>query len=146
MARERMACRGSPGLASRGQRAVQSLHWWQSQMDGSAASRSTRPHCAQRIWRRGKTVSGVARSQTAEQVAQAGYRGFMAGRRLVVPGIGNKLGAFVMRFVPDFALVPLMGWLFRVRDDQGNVLWPRPLPKPPDSKRAAEAAKLKAAD
>ena len=51
-----------------------------------------------------------------------------------------------MRFVPDFALVPLMGWLFRVRDDQGNVLWPRPLPKPPESKRAPEAAKLKAAD
>jgi hypothetical protein len=48
--------------------------------------------------------------------------------------------------VPDFALVPLMGWLFRVRDDQGNVLWPRPLPKPPESKRAPEPAKLKAAD
>src|SRR2546430_12523415 len=31
-------------------------------------------------------------TQTAEQVAQAGYRGLMAGRRLVVPGIGNKLG------------------------------------------------------
>jgi len=28
--------------------------------------------------------------QTAEQVAQAGYRGLMAGRRLVVPGIGQQ--------------------------------------------------------
>ena len=35
-----------------------------------------------------------------------------------------------MRFVPDFMLVPLMGWLFRMRDDEGNVLWPNPLPEP----------------
>jgi hypothetical protein len=38
--------------------------------------------------------------QTAEQVAQAGYRGFMAGRRLVVPGIGNKLVTFLLRATP----------------------------------------------
>jgi uncharacterized protein len=38
--------------------------------------------------------------QTAEQVAQAGYRGFMAGRRLVVPGIGNKLVTFLLRASP----------------------------------------------
>jgi uncharacterized protein len=83
---------------------------------------------------------------TPEQVAKLAYRRFKRGRSVTLPGIGNKLGAFVMRFVPDFALVPLMGWLFRVRDDQGNVLWPRPLPKPPESKRAPEAAKLEAAD
>ena len=83
---------------------------------------------------------------TPEQVAKIAYRRFKRGWSVTLPGIGNKLGAFVMRFVPDFALVPLMGWLFRVRDDQGNVLWPRPLPKPPESKRAPEAAKLKAAD
>jgi uncharacterized protein len=39
-------------------------------------------------------------TQTAEQVAQAGYRGFMAGRRLVVPGIGNKLVTFLLRVTP----------------------------------------------
>ena len=83
---------------------------------------------------------------TPEQVAKIAYRRFKRGWSVTLPGIGNKLGAFVMRFVPDFALVPLMGWLFRIRDDQGNVLWPRPLPKPPESKRAPEAAKLKAAD
>ena len=38
--------------------------------------------------------------QTAEHVAQAGYRGFMAGRRLVVPGIGNKLITFLLRVTP----------------------------------------------
>ena len=64
---------------------------------------------------------------TPEQVAKIAYRRFKRGWSVTLPGIGNKLGAFVMRFVPDFALVPLMGWLFRVRDDQGNVLWPRPL-------------------
>src|SRR5215468_3028837 len=39
-------------------------------------------------------------TQTAEQVAQAGYRGLMAGRRLVVPGIGNKLVTFLLRAAP----------------------------------------------
>jgi len=56
------------------------------------------------------------------------------------------VGAFVMRFVPDFALIPLMGWFFRVRDDEGNELWPRPSPKPPETKRAPEPAPLKASD
>jgi short-subunit dehydrogenase len=83
---------------------------------------------------------------TPEQVAKLAYRRFKRGRSVTLPGIGNKLGAFVIRFVPDFALVPLMGWFFRVRDDQGNVLWPRPLPKPPESKRAPEPAPLEASD
>jgi short-subunit dehydrogenase len=39
-------------------------------------------------------------TQTAEQVAQAGYRGFVAGRRLIVPGIGNKLITFLLRAAP----------------------------------------------
>jgi short-subunit dehydrogenase len=83
---------------------------------------------------------------TPEQVAKLAYRRFKRGWSVTLPGIGNKLGAIAVRFVPDFMLVPLMGWFFRVRDDQGNVLWPRPLEKPPESKRAPEAAKLKASD
>jgi uncharacterized protein len=39
-------------------------------------------------------------TQTPEQVAEAGYRGLMAGRRLVVPGIGNKLITFLLRAAP----------------------------------------------
>src|SRR3954451_848338 len=39
-------------------------------------------------------------TQTPEQVAQAGYRGLMTGRRLVVPGIGNKLITFLLRAAP----------------------------------------------
>jgi short-subunit dehydrogenase len=34
---------------------------------------------------------------SAEQVARAGYRGLMAGKRLVVPGLGNKLVTFMGR-------------------------------------------------
>ena len=75
---------------------------------------------------------------TPEQVAKLAYRRFKRGWSVTLPGIGNKLAALVMRFVPDFALVPLMGWLFRVRDDQGNVLWPGgALAKPPESRARA---------
>jgi uncharacterized protein len=84
---------------------------------------------------------------TPEQVAKIAYRRFKRGWSVTLPAIGNKLAALVMRFVPDFALVPLMGWLFRVRDEQGNVLWPGgALAKPPESKRAPEPAPLKASD
>jgi short-subunit dehydrogenase len=83
---------------------------------------------------------------TPEQVAKLAYRRFKRGWSVTLPGLGNKLGALARRFAPDFALVPLMGWFFRVRDDQGNVLWPRPLERPPESKRAPEVAKLKASD
>jgi short-subunit dehydrogenase len=86
------------------------------------------------------------RAWTPEQVAKLAYRRFKRGWSVTLPGITNKLGAFVTRFVPDFALIPLMGWLFRVRDDEGNVLWPRPLPKPPKSKRAPEPARLEITD
>jgi short-subunit dehydrogenase len=59
-----------------------------------------------------------------EEVARLAYRRFKGGWSLTMPGIINKLGAFTLRFVPDFLIIPLMGWFFRVRDDKGNVLWP----------------------
>jgi uncharacterized protein len=39
-------------------------------------------------------------TMTAEQAARAGYRGFRAGKLLVVPGWKNYLGAMGVRFVP----------------------------------------------
>jgi hypothetical protein len=39
-------------------------------------------------------------TQTAEQVAQEGYRGLIAGRRLVIPGFANKLVTFLLRLTP----------------------------------------------
>jgi hypothetical protein len=38
--------------------------------------------------------------RTAMQVARDGYRGFMAGRRLVVPGLPNKVVVSLLRVVP----------------------------------------------
>jgi len=38
--------------------------------------------------------------RTAEQVAQAGYDGFMAGKRLVIPGLGNRIVSFLPRLIP----------------------------------------------
>jgi short-subunit dehydrogenase len=86
------------------------------------------------------------RAWTPEQVAKLAYRRFKRGWSVTMPGFANRIGAFVARLVPDFMLVPLMGWLFRVRDDEGNVLWPRPFPKPSESKHAPEPTPLEAKD
>jgi short-subunit dehydrogenase len=80
---------------------------------------------------------------TPEQVAHTAYRRFNRGWSVTVPGLINKLGAFVVRFVPDFMLVPLMGWLFRMRDDEGQVLWPGgATAREPKRKRAPEPVRL----
>jgi hypothetical protein len=49
---------------------------------------------------------------------------------------------FARRFAPDFALLPFMGWLFRVRDAEGNLQMPEPLhrPKPAKKREPVEAA------
>jgi short-subunit dehydrogenase len=83
---------------------------------------------------------------TPEEVAKVAYKRFKRGWSVTTPGITNKLGAFAMRLAPDFMLVPFMGWFFRVRDEQGRVLGPRPLPKPPKSTRAPEPARFEVTD
>lgn len=40
------------------------------------------------------------RPMDAEAVAKAGSRGFRTGKRIVVPGAINKLGAVSVRFAP----------------------------------------------
>jgi short-subunit dehydrogenase len=45
----------------------------------------------------------------AATVAFAGYRGLMAGKRLVLPGVGMKVIPFMLRFVPRGLLVSLVG-------------------------------------
>mgnify|MGYP000035337134 CR=1 FL=1 len=37
---------------------------------------------------------------SAEKVAQIGYKGLMKGKRVVIPGLFNKLGTIAVRFVP----------------------------------------------
>ena len=47
-------------------------------------------------------------NQSAEQVAEAGYRGLMQGRRTVVPGLVNKLVILLIRIVPRGLLLALV--------------------------------------
>jgi short-subunit dehydrogenase len=46
---------------------------------------------------------------SAANVALAGYRGLMAGKRLVLPGLGMKVIPFMLRFVPRAWVVALVG-------------------------------------
>jgi short-subunit dehydrogenase len=46
--------------------------------------------------------------QSAAKVARDGYAALMAGRRLVVPGTGNKLVAFVPRLLPRGVMLNLI--------------------------------------
>jgi uncharacterized protein len=67
-------------------------------------------------------------AMTSEDLARLAYRQFMRGKKAIVPGWFNRLGVFAVRFVPDLLLVPAMGWLFRVRDEEGNLQLPQTLP------------------
>ena len=48
-------------------------------------------------------------SQSAERVAQAGYRGLMRGQRIIVPGLANKLIALLIRVFPRRLLLAIVG-------------------------------------
>jgi short-subunit dehydrogenase len=76
---------------------------------------------------------------TPEDVARIGYRKFKRGKKVIVTGWFNRLSVLMQRFSPDFALVPFMGWLFRVRDAQGNLQMPRAVSaaKPAPAKSAS---------
>lgn len=65
---------------------------------------------------------------TPEQVASRGYRAFMRGQKIIVPGIRNKLLTLLGNFTPNFVLVPFMGMLFRVLGEDGIALPPGPIP------------------
>jgi uncharacterized protein len=54
----------------------------------------------------GRSPSFLAVS--AARVAEAGYRGLMRGRRLVVPGIGNKIVTFLPRLLPRPLLLDIL--------------------------------------
>lgn len=48
-------------------------------------------------------------TQTAEQVAKAGYRGLMRGQRTVVPGLANNIVLLAVRFLPRRIVLRLVG-------------------------------------
>ena len=62
---------------------------------------------------------------TPEKVARAGYAGLMRGRRLVVPGLGNKLVAFVPRMLPRGLMLRLVRYSQRPRAKPQQETWPR---------------------
>ncbi|RDV03970.1 SDR family NAD(P)-dependent oxidoreductase [Undibacter mobilis] len=48
-------------------------------------------------------------TQTATEVAEAGYRGFMEGHRVVVPGFANRLVMVLARILPRRIVLGLVG-------------------------------------
>jgi uncharacterized protein len=67
---------------------------------------------------------------SAEEMAHAAYNGFKRGNWVIIAGWFNRLIALGVRFIPGFFLIPSVGWFFRVRDAEGNLQEPQPLPKP----------------
>src|SRR6476660_4195532 len=49
-------------------------------------------------------------TQSADFVAEAGYRGLMAGHRTIVPGLINKLVTMLIRMIPRSWLLRLVDW------------------------------------
>jgi short-subunit dehydrogenase len=60
----------------------------------------------------------VLLSLSAERVARAGHDGFMRRKRVVVPGIGNRIAVLLTRVVRDAVLLPLLyrGTRFAARE------------------------------
>ncbi|MET1047447.1 MAG: SDR family oxidoreductase [Hyphomicrobium sp.] len=56
-------------------------------------------------------------SSSPAQVARSGYRGFMFGNRVIVPGISNMFFYVALRVLPHILTVPLLYWLLRRPDD-----------------------------
>jgi short-subunit dehydrogenase len=52
---------------------------------------------------------------TAESVARDGYRGYLLGLRVVVPGLTSPLLALALRFMPHRLTTPLIRWLLKPR-------------------------------
>ena len=81
----RRAASTSPGFAPRGQYLEQSLHWWQSQMSGSWASRSLSPHWVQIISFLGK--GPILRGEVAHHRAGSALKALLEG----IPSLGLYL-------------------------------------------------------
>jgi short-subunit dehydrogenase len=54
-------------------------------------------------------------TQSADQVAEAGYRALQQGRRMVVPGLASRLAPMIMRFLPRRFLIDAVGRYNRKR-------------------------------
>lgn len=52
---------------------------------------------------------------SASEVARIGYQALKAGRRVVIPGLRNKLTAFLGRFTPLFLSLPIVSGMMSRR-------------------------------
>jgi uncharacterized protein len=65
-------------------------------------------------------------AQSADKVAREGYDALMAGRRLVVPGLANKLATFLPRLMPRRLVLGLVYKRQKaMRKTAGGVQWPK---------------------
>jgi len=64
-----------------------------------------------------------------EKVARAGYRALTAGKRLVVPGLGNKLVTFMPRVLPRGLMLRLVAANQSARPKAHEEGWPRRRPE-----------------
>jgi short-subunit dehydrogenase len=55
---------------------------------------------------------------SAQGTANAAYRGYVLGCRLIVPGIMNKLMALALKIIPHALLLPIVGLLLRPTGQQ----------------------------
>jgi len=78
-------------------------------------------------------------AMTPEAMAEAAYRRFMKGNWVITEGWVNRIIASGVRFIPGIMLIPAVGWFFRVRDAEGNLQWPKPLPSPEQAAKSAPA-------
>jgi short-subunit dehydrogenase len=66
--------------------------------------------------------------RTAQEVAQAGYNGFMARKRVVVPGFGNKVVSLLPRILPRGLVLRMMESYQRGRGRRAENWKKRPKP------------------
>lgn len=53
---------------------------------------------------------------SADHVARSAVRGFVLGRRVVVPGVTNTVLYYLSRVMPHTVLLPIMAWLLAPRE------------------------------
>lgn len=59
--------------------------------------------------------------QSPEEVARYATKKFLAGRRMIIPGVMHQVNALAMKLIPHFVLVPFMAWILKRRGPAANV-------------------------
>jgi uncharacterized protein len=70
--------------------------------------------------RAGGLGEGAPLALPARRVAEIGYAGLVAGKRVVIAGAGNRLAVVLMRLTPHAVLLPLIEWGMRRAGDKSQ--------------------------